>query len=51
MSDTDTGPQFEAQEDEPTAPEATATPLLCPADGVPELSASAEQIADAAERL
>lgn len=52
MSDADTGPGAEAAEsDEPTAPEASATPLLCPADGVPQLSASAEQIADAAERL
>ena len=47
MSDTDTGPEAEVAE----ADEPAATPLLAPADGVPELSASAEQIADAAERL
>ena len=33
------------------ADEPPATPLLCPVDGVPQLSASAAQIADAAARL
>jgi len=48
MSDPD-GDGVEADAQEPDEP--PPTPLLCPADGVPEVSVRAEQIADAARRL
>ncbi len=51
MSITESGPTEDLPGDATGDPEPEPTPLLCPAEGVPPVSATAEEIADAADRL